>query len=119
MDLIVANQPLQVILKDIAQRLETISPDMLVSILLLDKLSGRLKHGEAPSLPSDYNAAIDQLMIGEGVGSCGTSAWRGEPVIVSDIDHHPFWQSYLELTRKANLHACWTIPFKDEADKVL
>ncbi|PSJ16829.1 response regulator, partial [Nitrosomonas supralitoralis] len=119
LDLIVANQPLQVILKDIAQRLETISPDMLVSILLLDKLSGRLKHGEAPSLPSDYNAAIDQLMIGEGVGSCGTSAWRGEPVIVSDIDHHPFWQSYLELTRKANLHACWTIPFKDEADKVL
>lgn len=119
LNLIVANQSLPVILKDIAQRLESINPEMLVSILLLDRHSGRLKHGEAPSLPSDYNAAIDQLKIGEGIGSCGTSAWRGEPVIVANIDHHPYWQAYLELTRKANLHACWTIPFKDDAGKVL
>lgn len=119
LNLIVANQPLPVILKDIAQRLESINPEMLVSILLLDQHTGRLKHGEAPSLPDDYNAAIDQLKIGEGIGSCGTSAWRGEPVIVADIDHHPYWQSYLELTRKANLHACWTIPFKNDAGKVL
>lgn len=119
LDLIVTNQPLAVILNDIAQRLETISPDMLVSILLLDKHTGRLKHNVAPSLPDDYIAAIDQLKIGDGVGSCGTSAWRGEPVIVSDIDQHPYWQPYLELTRKANLHACWSVPFKDEAGRVL
>ncbi len=119
LDLIVTNHPLSVILNDIAQRLETINPDMLVSILLLDKHTGRLKHVVAPSLPDDYTAVIDQLKIGDGVGSGGTSTWRGEPVIVSDIDHHPYWQPYLELTRKANLHACWSVPFKDEAGKVL
>lgn len=119
LDLIVANHPLTVILNDIAQRLETINPDMLVSILLLDTHTGRLRHGVAPSLPDNYNAVINQLRIGDGVGSCGTSAWRGEPVIVSDIDHHPYWQPYLELTRKANLHACWSVPFKNEAGGVL
>lgn len=119
LDLIVTNHSLPVILNDIAQRLETINPDMLVSILLLDKHTRRLKHGVAPSLPADYNAVIDQLEIGDGVGSCGTSAWRGEPVIVADIDQHPYWQPYLELTRKANLHACWSVPFKDAAGKVL
>lgn len=119
LNLIVASQPLAVILNDIARRLEVINPGMLVSILLLDKYAGRLKHGAAPSLTDEYNAAVNQLMIGDGIGSCGTAAWRGEAVIVSDIDRHPFWQPFLELTRKANLHACWSLPFKDEAGSVL
>ncbi|WP_176776392.1 EAL domain-containing protein [Nitrosomonas oligotropha] len=118
-NLIIASQPLPVVLNDIAQRLEVINPGMLVSILLLDRHAGRLKHGAAPSLPDEYNVAVNQVMIGDGVGSCGTAAWRGEAVIVSDIDHHPYWQPFLELTRKANLHACWSIPFKDEAGSVL
>ncbi|MBS0423722.1 MAG: EAL domain-containing protein [Proteobacteria bacterium] len=119
MDMIVAGRPLAVILNDIAGRLEKIDSSMLVSILLLDKYAGCLMHGAAPSLPADFNAAVDQLKIGDGVGSCGTAAWRGEAVIVADIDRHPYWQPYLELTRKANLHACWSLPFKDENGKVL
>jgi len=114
LNLIVANQPLPVILNDIATHLEAINPDMLVSILLLDKQTKCLKRGAAPSLPDDYKTAIDQLKIGEGIGSCGTAAFRGETVIVPDIDHHPYWQPYLEFTRKAGLHACWSVPFKDE-----
>lgn len=119
LNLIVGSQPLPVILNDIAQRLEVINPGMLVSILLMDKYAGHLKHGAAPSLPAEYNIAVNQLMIGDGIGSCGTAAWRGEAVIVSDIDHHPYWQPFLELTRKVNLHACWSVPFKDEAGSVL
>lgn len=119
LNLIVASQSLPVILNDIAQRLEVINPGMLVSILLLDKHASLLKHGAAPSLPDEYNAAVNQLMIGDEIGSCGTAAWRGEAVIVSDIDSHPFWLPFLELTRKANLHACWSLPFKDEAGSVL
>lgn len=119
LNLIVANQPLSVVLKDIALRLETINPDMLVSILVLDKHSKQLKHGAAPSLPDDYNDAVDQLTIGEGIGSCGTAAWSGEPVIVADIDHHPYWQAFLEYTKRANLHSCWSIPFKDDKSNVM
>src|SRR5690606_27241354 len=49
LDLMVANQPLSVILSDIATHLEMINPAMLVSILLLDKQTKRLKLGAAPS----------------------------------------------------------------------
>jgi len=52
-------------------------------------------------------------------GSCGTAVWLGETVIVADIDSHPYWVPYLELTRQAELHACWSIPFKNEAGCVL
>ncbi len=116
---IVTQHSLTEVLNDIAQHLEAIKPEMLVSILLLDAHGGRLRHGVAPSLPTDYNAAVDQLQIGPGVGSCGTAAWSGESVIVADIDHHPYWQSYLDLTQKAGLHACWSVPFKNETGAVL
>ncbi len=119
LDLVVSSQPLPAILHDIARRLEAISPGMLISILLLDKQTKCLKLGAAPSLPDDYNTAINQLKIGEGVGSCGTAAFRGQAVIIPDIDHHPNWQPFLELTQKADLHACWSVPFKDEKGSVL
>ena len=119
LDCIVANQPLSLILEDIARRVEAICPDMRVSILLLDPGTGRLMHGAAPSLPDFYNAAVNGLKPGECQGSCGTAAWRGEAVIVADIEHHPYWVAYLELTRRAGLRACWSIPYKDEAGRVL
>jgi len=119
LDQIVANRPLAAILDDIARRLEAIGTDMRVSILLLDPRSGLLTSGAAPSLPAFYNEAVEGLEPGEGRGSCGTSAWRGEMVITADIDSDPSWAPYLELTRRAGLHACWSVPFKDEVGHVL
>ena len=119
LDSIVANQSLSMILQDIACRVEAIYPDMRISILLLDPQTGQLKHGAAPSLPDFYNAAVDGLVPGEGVGSCGTAAWSGKPVIVADIEHHPYWADYLDFTRKVGVRACWSIPYKDEAGQVL
>jgi len=119
LDQVVARRPLSEILDDLARRLECLAPDMLVSILLLDPRDGRLYTGAAPSLPDFYNSAVNGLEPGEGRGSCGVAAWKGEPVIVTDIEHHPYWQAYLDLTRRAGLAACWSLPFKDEAGRVL
>ena len=119
LDRIVANQPLPLILDDIAKRVEAIYPEMRVSIMLLDPITGCLMQGAAPSFPEFYNLAVDYLAPREGCGSCGTAAWRGEPVIISDIEHHPFWSAYLDLTRRAGLRACSSIPYKDETGHVL
>lgn len=119
LDRIVANQALPVILDDIARRVEAIYPDMRVSILLIDALTGRLTQGAAPSLPDFYNRAVEQLEPEIGRGSCGTAAKLGEPVIVTDIEQHPYWANYLDLARRAGFGACWSVPFKDEAGRVL
>lgn len=119
MNLLVTGQSLTAILHNIARSLEMIYPEMLVSIQLLNKQTKRLELGAAPSLSDEYNAAIDQLKIGDRIGSCGTAAWRGETVIVADINHHPYWQSFREFSQKANLHACWSVPFKNEQGEVL
>ncbi len=119
LDQLVGNQKLSFILNDIVLRLEKINPDMLVSILLLDRPKGQLFVGAAPSLPDFYNAAVDGLEPAIGRGSCGTAVFLGEPVIVTDIDTHPYWEPFLELTQQAGLHACWSVPIKDDTGQVI
>ena len=113
------NTTLPILLDDLVRRIEALHPDMICSILLLDSDGMTLRHGAAHSLPDTYNRAIDGLKIGEGVGSCGTAAFRGERVIVEDIHQHPFWTPYRNLADQAGVRSCWSQPFKNKDGKVL
>ncbi len=119
LDGLVSHRPLPMILKEIVSRLETLHPDMRVSILLSDPHSGRLHNGAAPSLPDFFNAAVEGLEPGIGRGSCGTSAFIGKQVIVEDIRNHAYWAPYAEIAERAGLRACWSTPFKDKSGRVL
>lgn len=116
---IATNQPLHDILLDAIQRLEQIFPAMRASVLQVDQETGCLGQGIAPSLPDFYNAAVNGLRPGAGIGSCGTAAFTGETVIVEDIQTHEFWREFRELAQQAGLGACTSVPFKSEAGKVL
>ena len=74
--------PLLSLLETLAKQVESVQPEVLSSILLLDKDGVHLRHAAAPSLPGFYTRAVDGLAIGEGVGACGTAAFRGERVVV-------------------------------------
>jgi len=111
--------PLAVVLEKIVRGIEDLSPGTIASILLLDPNGHQVRHGAAPSLPDEYNRAIDGEPIGPDAGSCGTAAYRCEPVIVTDIETDPLWGRYRELARRHNLRACWSTPIFDEKKKVL
>ena len=91
--------------------------DVICSVLLLDG-DNRLRHLAGPSLPLDYTDAIDGVSIGPGVGSCGTAAFTGRPVVVEDIETHPYWSPYKGLALPLGLRACWSTPIV-AAGKVL
>jgi hypothetical protein len=83
---IAAGEPIGKVLEDLLLAVEEQSGHgMLTSVLFLSDDEQHLTHGAAPSLPKHYNAAIDGIAIGEGVGSCGTAAARGQAVYVTDI----------------------------------
>jgi diguanylate cyclase (GGDEF)-like protein len=89
------------------------------SILLLDEDGQHLKQGAASRLPDFYCQAVNGLLIGEGVGSCGTAAFLGERVIVADIQQHPYWKKFLPLAEQAGIQACWSEPIISSENKVL
>jgi len=119
LELLASNESLSGVLNAIVHGVEKLNPTMLCSILLLDSEGKHLGNGVAPSLPDFYNAAIDGVEIGIGVGSCGTAAFTGERVIVEDIATHPYWQPYQELARRAGLGACWSQPILSSSHQVL
>ncbi|AMK77633.1 MULTISPECIES: EAL domain-containing protein [Methylomonas] len=107
------------ILQAVVLGVETQNPDLLCSILLLNSEGNRLFIGAAPRLPDFYNAAVDGLYIGPGVGSCGTAAYFGQRVIVEDIQNHTYWGPFTELAAQAGLGACWSEPIRGASGRLL
>lgn len=116
---IATSQPLPAVLEAIARLTEAQADGLLCSILLLDAERRRLRHGAAPSLPEAYNHAIDGIEIGPAVGSCGTAAFTGRPVIVPDVQADPRWADFLELAAAHDLRACWSTPIVGRSGQVL
>lgn len=108
------------VLEDLARQVEALHPGMLCSILLVAEDGQHLRHGAAPGLPDFYNQAMNGLAIGDGAGACGTAAYRGERVIVEDVQQHAYWPGpYRDLARQADVQSCWSQPIKDGNGRVL
>lgn len=117
---VVAGHNLTHALESLLRIVERVSTGGLIaSVLLVDESGKHLVHGAAPSLPADYNAAIDGVEIGPLVGSCGTAAYRRRQVIVTDIGADPLWADFKDLALGAGLQACWSTPILGVGGRVL
>jgi PAS domain S-box-containing protein len=92
---------------------------VIASILLQDANGKQLRHGAAPSLPKGYNDAMDGCFIGPSEGSCGTAAFHGKQIIVSDIATDPLWDNYRDRALAYSLRACWSTPILSAEGKVI
>ena len=107
------------ILDSLCRLVEEQSTRVIASILLMDPNGKQLRHGGAPNLSKTYSEAIDGAFIGPSVGSCGTAAYRGEQVIVSDIATDPLWDDFRELALTHSLRACWSTPIFSSEGEVI
>jgi diguanylate cyclase (GGDEF)-like protein/PAS domain S-box-containing protein len=110
--------PITEIADRLCRRVEEIAPDVVSSLLHVD--AGGLIHPlGGPSLPEDYSRALDGVSIGADVGSCGSAAWYGKPVLATDIDSDPRWQPFKARPLEVGLRACWSTPIKAKDGRVI
>ncbi len=117
--MIANGKPLGEFFHELVLLIEALLPGIKGSILLLSEDGRHLLHGAAPSLDAGFCAAIHGLEIGPAAGSCGTAAWCGEQVIVSDVFADPLWEEYAPLLRPSGLRSCWSTPILSRERKVL
>jgi GAF domain-containing protein len=118
--LINEDRPLSETLAAICRLIEGQSEGLLCSVLLLDDAGEHLLHGAAPSLPTDYCEAINGISIGDGIGSCGTAAFTGQPCMVEDLSVHPNWAAFRALAfERHGLRACWSTPIRSYEGRVV
>ena len=118
LDALVREQPLADVMTMICVELERVAPALKASVLSVDHDS-RLRPLASPSLPDEYSQAIEGLRIGAGVGVCGTAAWRGRPVSVSDTRSDPLFANFRDIPQRYGLLAAWSSPIKSSGGRVL
>lgn len=106
---------LSLALTELVRGIESLIEGVHASILILHEDGRKLLTGAAPSLPAEYNEAINGVEIGPAVGSCGTSAFKKQTIIVSDIMSDPLWVNYKDLADKFGYKACWSTPILDDS----
>jgi diguanylate cyclase (GGDEF)-like protein len=119
LELIARSTELAEVLDSLAHLVESQLEGMMVSILVLDEDGKHLLHGAAPSLPEAYNQLINGIAIGPSVGSCGTSVYRREQVIVTNIELDPLWEEYRSVAAPYGFRACWSTPILSHERNVL
>ena len=119
LEMIALNAPLRDVLDHLVLLVESQLIGIIGSILLLDSDGIHLRHGSAPNLPEAYCKAIDGLVIGPNVGSCGTAAHLQKPVIVSDIKTDPLWANSRDVAAEYNFRSCWSTPILSHTGEVL
>ncbi len=110
--------PVQTVMNRLCLQAERLAAGAICSILSVDAM-GRLHHLASPSLPEDYSAAIDGLEIGPAVGSCGTAAYLGKSIEVTDIANDPLWTEFKGLALPLGLRACWSTPIRASDGRVI
>ncbi|HTE88919.1 MAG TPA: PAS domain-containing protein, partial [Terriglobales bacterium] len=92
LEMIATGVALKEILSVLCLIIEEYRPGTLASVLLLRPDSIHLESIAGPSLPKGWTQQMEKLPIGPCAGSCGTAAYRGSRVIVSDIATDPLWE---------------------------
>src|SRR5213082_2144915 len=93
----------------------------LASVLLLRPDGVHLESIAGPSLPKGWRQEMEKLPIGPCAGSCGTAAYRGSAVIVSDIASDPLWDvpEHRAAALSHGLRASWSNPILSSKGEVL
>jgi len=110
--------PITEIFDRLCRHVELIAPDVVSSVLHVDS-DGLIHPLGGPSLPAEYSRALDGVAIGPEIGSCGTAAFFGKPVLADNIDTDPRWQPFKAMPLAAGLKACWSTPIKAKDGRVI
>jgi PAS domain S-box-containing protein len=121
LEMIATGVSLKEILNALCCIIEEQRPATLASVLLLNPDGVHLNVVAGPHLPHDWTQQMEKMPIGPCAGSCGTAAYRGSSVIVSDIATDALWDvpEHRASALKHGLRASWSNPVLSRQGKVL
>jgi diguanylate cyclase (GGDEF)-like protein/PAS domain S-box-containing protein len=111
-------ESLQDVLNLLCQEINRIAPEISATIARLNS-DGRLQTLAAPGFPSEYINQTNDIEIGPQSSSLGIAAFRGEPMLVRDIENDPGWTVGKHEALELGYKACWTVPVKAHDGRVI
>jgi diguanylate cyclase (GGDEF)-like protein/PAS domain S-box-containing protein len=118
-ELLARGGELKEILDLIVHYVEQAHGETICSFMLVEEGGKHLRAFAGHGLPDFYIEAIDGLPIAEGMGSCGTAAFRNKRIVVDDVSRHPLWTQFRYVAAHAGLVSSWSEPIRDSAGHVI
>ena len=111
-EIIATGVPLKEIFNELCLIIEQQRRGTHASVLMLSPEGQHLTVVAGPTLPKEWREQMEKLPIGPCAGSCGTAAYRGSLVIVSDIASDPLWDvpEHRAAALSHGLRASWSNP---------
>lgn len=119
LELITSGASLKEVLDRLVALIESLSPGVLCSVLLLDADGVTVQPVSGASLPPAYMEMLAGLQIGPHTGSCGTAMYNKHMEVSPDIYADPNWAPYIALAAPFGLRACWSTPIMPDGKEVL
>src|SRR5258706_2596057 len=94
-------------------------------VLLMDRANHQLLPLAGPNFPPAVTAALASWPVGPNRGCCGTAAFTGDRVIISDMSTDPRWpqddqgEAARRLVLDHGLRAAWSEPLISNSGEVL
>lgn len=107
---IVGGKDLEPTLNLYLKEIESLHPSLMLTIMLVNQKETHLDFFIGSSLPAGLSAKLKEVPIEEGAGACGTSGFLKRPVIVPDVQQHPYMKDYFNLAKTHTINACWSYP---------
>ncbi len=109
-EMMTTDQPLTTILDSLCQTLSVLTDASFVTIMLQDEESRTLRPGGGHNLPVGFYDAVSGIPVGPELGSCGTAAFRQEPVWIDNVDIDPRWDCARDIVDRFGFKSCWSTP---------
>ena len=98
---------------------ESLLPNAVASIMLIDQATGLMSVLSAPTIPQVGHDALKNLKPGNRGGSCGNAVFHNEPQFVQDTFADDRWLDLRQIAYDFNLCSCWSMPVRDENKKAI
>ena len=119
LEMLAKDIPPETVLLQIISDVEKSQPGVSCSVLILNQDKKHFTVAAAPGIASFFNEAVESLLIGPGVGSCGDAVASGKNSFANNIETHPNWASFRGLADKAGCKSCWSHPVFSSNGEIL
>ena len=119
LEMLAKNAPTELVLERVVLDVERMYPGTFCSLMLINEAGEGFQIGSAPHIPDYLNAALAQIKIGVGAGTCGEAAATGGIVVAEDLKTHPNWAAYHDLVDQSGFLSCWSQPILSSSGNVL
>ena len=107
------------VLNDLCRAIDGQSPGVMSMVSMIDPDGQHLRPVAGPRVPEGWKRTMTPTEIGPRAESCGTAAFRMQPVVVPDIASDPLWAESRDAAMSHGLRACSSSPLVSTTGDVL